>query len=344
MYTTHVPRHDIDLRLPESDRWAAVIRAERTSARRLLRSVTAELPPLARMAMAAGGPLLKGAYSLAGGRYLGEINAWADGLGVTSEELLVHNLSYELSHAIDRLPKIGCTAGVRWVTGIGLVHVRSMDWPVRQIGPATRLFRFKDGRREFVSVGILGHAGVLSGMVPGQYSVTLNWAPAPRLPRFEWGPAFLLREVLESCDSYEEAVAALSDAELSTSVFYLVAGTRRGQACVIERTQDQSAVREMKGDVLVQANHHLARRMVGHNELISEGSEEEYSLLESSRERADVLERGLRRAGPSASIEAVAGCLDAEPVRNEDSHQQMVFVPCRREVRVWRWLPRGATP
>lgn len=341
MYTDHVPVHDINLRLPESRRWAEVINAERATARRLLRSARPDLPMAARLVASAVGSLLSGAYMLAGGRYRDEVTAWADGLDVPANDLLLLNCSYELSHAWDRMQTFGCTAGVRWVPSVGLVHVRSMDWPIAQIGAATRLFRFRDGRRRFTSVGILGHVGVLSGMVPGAYSVTLNWAPPVQLPRFQWGPAFLLREVLETCPTYDEAVAALADAEMSTSVFYLVAGTKRGQACVIERTQDESAIREMTGDVLVQANHHVARRMLRHNDVISEGSEHEYSLLETSQERGEVLDRELRRASTATDIASVAACLDVEPVCNEESFQQMAFCPRTGEVKAWRWV-RGS--
>lgn len=59
------------------------------------------------------------------------------------------NGAYELSHV--RFPKLfGCTAGVRHVEDLGMVHVRSLDWPLASMGIATRLFRFRRGGREFV--------------------------------------------------------------------------------------------------------------------------------------------------------------------------------------------------
>src|SRR5262249_31060972 len=147
-----------------------------------------------------------------------------------------------------RVPKLfGCTAGVRWADGVGMVHVRTLDWPLPAMGEATRLFRFRRGAREFVSVGVPGQVSVLSGMVPGPYSVTINWAPPAAPPSFELGPASLLRNTLEGCDGYEAAVEALRRTPLSTSVFFTVCGTERGQACVIERSQRAAVVREMDG-------------------------------------------------------------------------------------------------
>ena len=105
-----------------------------------------------------------------------------------------------------RWPKLfGCTAGVRWLDGLGMVHLRTLDWPLATMGQATRFFRFQRGAREFVSVGVPGQVGVLSGMLPGGYSVTINWAPPIGRPSFDFGPTFLLRDTLETCDRYDDA-------------------------------------------------------------------------------------------------------------------------------------------
>src|SRR5271163_3036200 len=101
-----------------------------------------------------------------------------------------------------------------------MIHVRNLDWPLATMGAATRVFRFRRGAREFVSVGVPGHVGVLSGMLPNAYSVTINWAPPAGFPTFDFGPACLLRDTLETCDDYESAVATLTQTRLSTSVFF----------------------------------------------------------------------------------------------------------------------------
>src|SRR5262249_7543465 len=126
------------------------------------------------------------------------------------------NCAYELSHL--QWPRIfGCTTGGRWLDGLGMVHVRSLDWPLAKMGSATRLFRFRRGHREFVSVGVPGQVGVLSAMLPRAYSVTINWAPPGSFPSFDFGPTFLLRDALETCDSYDAAVETLARTRLSTS-------------------------------------------------------------------------------------------------------------------------------
>ena len=94
-------------------------------------------------------------YQSTGGLYRDEIASWADALGVSLGTTTILNCAYELSHV--RWPKLfGCTAGMRWIDELGMVHVRNLDWPLAAMGPATRLFRFRRGPREFVSVGVPG--------------------------------------------------------------------------------------------------------------------------------------------------------------------------------------------
>jgi len=246
------------------------------------------------------------------------------------------NCAYELSHL--RWPKVfGCTTGVLWVDGVGMVHVRSLDWPLATMGAATCLFRFRRGAREFVSVGVPGHVGVLSGMLPSAYSATINWAPAAAVPFFDFGPTFLLRDTLETCDSYEAAVQRLTQTRVSTSVFFTVCGTERDQACIIERTQCDAVVRKMVGPVLVQANHHVADRFCKNNADILEGADDEdvFSLAGSCK-RADTLSRALAEIPDASTPDTVANALNRETVLNQDTCQQMVFYPGSGEVKVWR--------
>jgi hypothetical protein len=338
MYTSKTKTYVIDLEADEADRWSEVIRAEKAGARRLIREASAGLPSFVpRWAVRLGGAMFKTAYALAGGRYTGEIDAWAEALRVSPGEVTLANCSYELSYFADWIPAVACTAGMRWIDGLGMVHVRSMDWPLAGLGEATRIFRFVRGDHEFVSVGIAGFVGVLSGMVPGAYSVTINMAPPVGVPTFGFGPAFLLREVLEDCPTYDEAVYALRHTELSAPVFFAVCGTRKGQACVIERTWKQATVRKMKDAVLVQANHHVAARFRANNAVYDEEVEEdEYSGLEFSQVRADTLEERLRETSSANTLSEAARCLRAYPVRHEESYQQMVFHPRSGELKVWR--------
>jgi Acyl-coenzyme A:6-aminopenicillanic acid acyl-transferase len=181
---------------------------------------------------------------------------------------------------------------------------------------------------------------VLSGMLPGAYSVTINWAPPGERPSFDFGPAFLLRDALETCDGYETAVRRLSETRLSTSVFFTICGAAKSQACVIERTQHDAVIRPMSETPLVQANHHVAGQFGKNNEDLLGAGEEDVFSLAGSRKRADTLSGALTGIPSSCTLDQAAQALDTIPVLNADTCQQMVFCPERGEVRVWRKVPQ----
>lgn len=337
MFVSEVPEYVIDLALDESSRWAEVIARDTPVAGRIVEGAAKEferVPELLRWVFAR-------LYQRTGGFYQGEIAAWANALDVSVGTATVLNCLYELSHL--RWPKVfGCTAGVRWVEGLGMVHVRNLDWPLPAMGDATRVFRFHRGTREFLSIGVPAHVGVLSGMVPHAYSVTINWAPPIAFPSFDFGPAFLLRNTLEICDNYDDAVQALSQTHLSTSVFYTVCGSEKNQACVIERTQREAIVRPLSQRVLVQANHHVAESFHDNNKDILVGvSDDDLFSLAGSGKRADTLSATLAEIHSPCTLDALASPLNRPPVLNSDTCQQMVFCPASGEARVWRRLAKS---
>jgi hypothetical protein len=174
-------------------------------------------------------------------------------------------------------------------------------------------------------------------MVPGAYSVTINWAPPAAFPCFDFGPAFLLRDTLEACDGYDAAVRRLTETHLSTSVFFTVCGVARGQACVIERTQREAAVRPMQEPALVQANHHVARRFLKNNaDILEAEADGDLFSLAGSGLRAETLGLCLTEVPSPGTLDTLAEPLNRTPVINQDTCQQMVFLPGRGDVKVWR--------
>ena len=97
-YTTKTPCYDVDLSLDESERWLEVIAAERSAARRLEKSALESLSG-SELLVNYLGPVFRATYATFGGRYLGEIDCWAEAMRLTSSQALVLNCSYELSHA-----------------------------------------------------------------------------------------------------------------------------------------------------------------------------------------------------------------------------------------------------
>src|SRR5947209_3151954 len=94
MFAADVPTYAIDLDAPEPRRWAEVIAAQRPAAARLAAEAAREfgrVPELVRRAFAR-------LYQLSGGLYRGEIQSWADALGVSVGTVTLLNCLYEISH------------------------------------------------------------------------------------------------------------------------------------------------------------------------------------------------------------------------------------------------------
>lgn len=341
MFVQGAPRRAVDLRSADPyERWASIVQDRRTL-HALARSAQREMPIIQSGVLRAA---FNSLFKLYGGPYHDEMRAIAELAGLPTTLIVLLNCSYELSHAAEHLfggapGPFGCTSGVRWLPNRGMVHVRNMDWPLPHLGRATRIYVYTGHGRQFITVGVTGLVGVLSGMVPERYSVTINWAPPTRMPGFDWGPTFLLRQVLESTSSYEQAVRELHDTPLASSVFFTVCGTRNGQACVVERTRTGAYVREFprEGDqstrVLAQANHFASSRMSWANQMIEE-EDDGASVLNYSQERATAIESALRSA---YTRKDALDALDEDPVLNGDTYQQMIFCPATGELGCWRW-------
>ena len=344
MFAQCTKSYEIDLSLPEEERWEDVISAERTLARKVCKDVLAQIEPVPQLARL----VFEKIYRLAGGRYVGEMEAWASALNVSLGDMAVIQCSYEFAHLRNVLMRqggeifkrfgglFGCTAGIHQTRSLGMVHVRSMDWPMRHGGEATRIFKFRDGERVFYSVGVLGLIGVLSGMLPGAYSVTINWAEPQTAPNpLAFGPLFLLREAMETCDSYEAVVYKLSKTELASPVFFVVCGAKRGQGCVIERTKTSASVRRWKDEPLTQGNHYECKRFLRHNAPILEAEEGYENLFDDSVARTDLMSEMLVEHRQPASVRSLSAVVRKSPIRNIETVHQMAFHPKSGSLCVW---------
>lgn len=340
-----VVEHVVDLDQPPAERLRAVIAAERAGARALFGEVMLEFAGVPNLGVEGFGRL----YRTFDGPYQDEIEQWAEALDISFAQAALVNCAYELSHvsggATAWLGKLfGCTTALCPMEGV-MVHARNLDWPIPAMAAATRLFRYRRGGREFVSVGFPLYVGVLSGMVPGEYSATINWAPPGEVPDFHHGPAFWLRRTLEECETYEAAVTRLREARLSTSVFYTVCGNRPGQGCVIERTKNEAVVREAGAGCEAQANHHVAMRFEENNEVLQASKPlRSDPLLQTTQGRRELMLAALGRAGgQGGDLSRVFDLLSPEPITNGGTVQRMVFCPARGELHLDRRLRRTET-
>ena len=138
--------------------------------------------------------------------------------------------------------------------------IRVLDWMAPGLGRnlvAVRVSGASAG--PFVTLTWPGYTGILQAMAPGRFCVALNQAPmrkASGFYYFDWvvnrrrvwamphpTPAHLLREVVETAPTFDEAKAALSERPISTPTIFSIAGLDPNETAVIERTETEARVR-----------------------------------------------------------------------------------------------------
>lgn len=255
--------------------------------------------------------------------YLGEI----DRIAATLRQPGVHmlNLSYEWA----------CTTGATDDRGGGVRMLRVLDWPMPGLGRNLAVARHRAAAGDWLNVTWPGFSGVLTGMAPGRFAAAFNQPPLrKRTPCFatDWiadrmvvgrsralPPAHLLRRVFDSCRDYEAAKAMLRDTPICLPAFFVLSGTKRGEATVIERLETSAQMHEAPAAV---ANHWLG---------IAQGGSPRGAYSQLRRKlMVDWLER---HAGPFDWL--------APPILNGDSRVAVEANAATGELAVMGFEPEG---
>lgn len=150
----------------------------------------------------------------------------------------------------------GCTSLGREQDGAPWL-ARTLDWPFPGLGRHVEVARMAGAAGEFWSVTWPGFVGVLTATAPGRFAACLNQAPLWRRTRHPWlriydvalnalstwslphiPPDQLLRQTFEECHTFQEAKARLETTPIARPAIYVLVGCRKGERCVIERTEE----------------------------------------------------------------------------------------------------------
>jgi hypothetical protein len=155
----------------------------------------------------------------------------------------------------------GCTALARDEDGAPWL-ARTLDWPFPGLGRHVEVLRMQGAAGDFFNVTWPGYVGALTAMAPGRFAAAINQAPLWRRTRNAWlrpldlalnalrtsgirhcPPDHLLREVFESCRTFDEARRRLESVAVARPVIFTLIGCAGGERCVIERTEQGFASR-----------------------------------------------------------------------------------------------------
>jgi predicted choloylglycine hydrolase len=161
-------------------------------------------------------------------------------LAVPMEDVTLGNFYYDALKSV-----IGCTAfGVE--TEQGILHARNLDWwsEEARLSRYSALCHFRGAPAgDFVTVGWPGFIGAFSGLAAGRFAVTLNAVLSFDSVLIATPIVLQLRQVLETCHTFEQALDILSTVPLPSDCLLLLSGTRRDELAVIERTPVRSGIR-----------------------------------------------------------------------------------------------------
>ena len=172
---------------------------------------------------------------------LEELRGLADGSGVPLRDLY-------LLHAVpDRT--YACSGFAAWgrATADGrLIHTRNLDWNIRAgIQQYAAIFVVRPtGQHAFVNVGWAGFIGVLTGINDQRISMGQIGAETLEASNLGMPMVFLMRRVLETSSTLEDAVRVMEETPRTVGANYLIADAKVKRALAIETTHARLAVFE----------------------------------------------------------------------------------------------------
>uniref|UniRef100_A0A3Q1FC10 Acid ceramidase n=1 Tax=Acanthochromis polyacanthus TaxID=80966 RepID=A0A3Q1FC10_9TELE len=218
--------YTVDLDLPPSKRWTALITDKKTD------------------------PLMVDTLP---SPFNDEIKGIADVSGIHLGEVVLFNIFYEVFTV--------CTSFVaeddkgeltQYSFNITCCNwdVKNKSWSISEkLKPLVVNLDFKrNNQTVFKSTNFAGYVGMLTGIKPHIFTLTMNERfslDGGYIGIMEWilgqrdgmWMSFLTRSVLENANSYEEAKHRLAETKMLAPAYFILGGNRTGQGCIITRSR-----------------------------------------------------------------------------------------------------------
>ena len=183
--------------------------------------------------------------------YLEEIEFIASISNFSEDQVLIANLYYDVLKFY-----LGCTA-FAIENEQGIIHSRNLDWWTDNniLSTYSKIFDFqRSGKTVFKTIGWLGFIGALSGTKPGKFSLTLNAVSSGDKAEMAIPVSFLLRDILDSSDSFQQSQQKLEVTTIASDCLLLLTGVNSGEMVVIERTPKRFATRRAQNGYIIVTN------------------------------------------------------------------------------------------
>ncbi|XP_077158246.1 acid ceramidase [Paroedura picta] len=259
-FSGNIPNYIINLDLPPRERWAQMANEKKNELKVLIEHIkkimfvffpSGKLVQLLESKLVWLGSTLPYPFNE-------EIKGIAEAADAPLGDIVVFNVFYEIFTL--------CTSIVAEDKTGKLYHARNLDfglflgwdiknssWIVTQkLKPLMVSLDFqKNNKTVFRSSNLAGYVGMVSGIKPGLFTLTMNERfsiDGGYIGVFEWifgkrdgwWMSFLTRSVLENSTSYEEAKDRLTNTRLLAPAYFILAGNQSGQGSVITRSRTAS--------------------------------------------------------------------------------------------------------
>ena len=276
-------------------------------------------------------------HTLLGSAFGDEVSAIAEALDVSQREIILANMAYDLANSV------GCSTFAA-PADKGMIHARNLDWPFpgKLLSKHTTIFRTAGVPiGDYAMVGWPGLFGALTGLAPGRFSVTVNFVThgdestlggaVSRAVNGYWPVSWLVRRALDECRDYRAAVRLLSNEPVLSSVLFMVAGPRKGEAVVIERGPDDYVHRAVSGRCVWVTNHYVSDANEDSNGDLTESD---------SVERFEFLDGAVPKMSGWTAQKAL-DTLSNNTLESDITQHQVIMFPATGEMVVA--LPDGTT-
>lgn len=153
-----------------------------------------------------------------------------------------------------------CTSAIHLNEDDTPVLFRILDWGLPGIGEGVVIAKHQGAAGPWHNITWPGTVGVLTCLCEGRFSAAINqapqhvWSGMPTLDTMAgWGrvwrhggipAAHLLRQACETALGFDDALAMLTDSriQIAQPAFFILAGTRSHEACIIERFGTQARI------------------------------------------------------------------------------------------------------
>jgi len=250
------------------------------------------------------------------GIYAQELTALSNIANVPLEKIVLLNIMYEAV--------AGCTSIVAQKDDGTIIHGRNLDFPMTE---ALRnltidvVFK-KSGNILYHGITFAGYVGLLTGMRPGAFSITVNerdlgaiWEnliEAIMVPG-TYSTCFLIRDTLEQKTNFEDAVNILANAPLAAPVYLTIAGVNKGEGAIITRDRLGAA------DVW---------RIDPNNGRWFEVQTNDDHWKDPIDNRRDIANAGMKKVGQdNISFDTLYSVLKITPVYNEETAYTTLMCP-----------------